>query len=305
MERCSDTSSAMTAQLGTESYLSFCAGKGKERGNCPMSTENIALCYNVQRSRVTGLVHEAAYWLASHPSRLHAAQSGCGSEPWISVQSSLISWLRDESSWSSNHLFGRNNVTVPDDCREEAVLRVVTDARASLSACLSYHINLLFRKHPTKSLLDSGSPTPSQLGGAHSDIGTLHNPRSSFATLRIVNIHFVDGQANVVKKLPLRKVCVEVSNIEGDISPSHAIYSKIEDALRETGRDPAKILMRHNGENIRNQHELEAALNDFRNGLRKAESFDINLRLRGEIRISGGKCFWKLEFCLPGVSDSK
>lgn len=119
-----------------DQFLALCTGKDKQRGSRLMYRKRVQKCYGVGKATYTGITQEAVEWLSADDERIRVCVEGGNRNSWRQKKASLKSWLRHSSSWRHDLLLGLGNTTVPEDCRNEALLRIIADARDTIKATL-------------------------------------------------------------------------------------------------------------------------------------------------------------------------
>ncbi|KAL9023345.1 MAG: hypothetical protein Q9180_008272, partial [Flavoplaca navasiana] len=270
------TSQSPNAPTDEASYLQHC-GKGKHQGRRPMPLAGILACYPVTPQQLQGIVDEAVEFLATDTVHLQNARTRGNIKGWLATRQALYQFLSTESSWATSALFSLDNTRVPDVARQEAMLRVASDARQGINAtparpgATGLHSSRANTVSPARS---SASIAASQLGRLQVHVNPPRQDQytpslPAIANLRGYNINFTT-QSGLCGRTTLRRACdlTVWANRTRTIRPTDIRFDLLCTAAEAALPDFNKLQLRYNKFPVQNQHELEAAVNDFVNGLR-------------------------------------
>ncbi|KAI8930727.1 hypothetical protein NX059_012335 [Plenodomus lindquistii] len=123
-----------------------------------------------------------------------------------------------------------------------------------------------------------GSGVTSRIGRLEVDdhLPVLHKA----PTLRSTNVRLTDGNDELIQEVTFRALCVDGAwePRTSLITSQHISWDKFRAvAAKALNLEPSEVLAFHGNDKISNAHELEAAVNDHCNGLRRSDAFEVSI----------------------------
>ena len=280
-----------------EEYMQLCTG-----GHGLMYTGRMMSIYRVTQEQIANLVHEAAERIAGDEELLRGALTVNNSAEWKTARSVLFDWLERDSSWNTSSFFGVNNTTVPLQAKKESMARIVQDARNEVKHNgAAYDIDPRIKQEYAGDQHVYGrsaapSPARSFTSVAASQFRHMRvsDPVPTIPTLRSGVLAIDMGDNKKLLNRTMKQVLhpADFAEYTKVLRPSHAVYDRLVDLVTpftDIGKDD--MLFEYNGNSFCNQHEFEAALNDYANGIRlPGQSFNINIQSANPTRGRRGMC---------------
>ena len=296
------------APTTTEGYLALCTGTGKSQGHQQMYTKHLLQCYRVTEDQLKAIIREAVEFIASEQELLRGAQSNGNGPAWKTTKAALMRWLARDSSWNTDKLFGESNKTVPDVVKKEAMLRIAQDTREEIKINggaygidppikLEYTNDDIFfgRSAAASPARSAASVAASQM--RHLDVSDV---KPAIPNIRSSNISFIEADGTPIKRVTMKKALHPNSFTDRSkmMTSMDVCYLQLRAATAAAANiDEADVLLSSNGDKISNQHELEAAVNDFANGIRQSNNFDVVVASAKPERGRKGMCSKVLYCC--------
>jgi hypothetical protein len=184
--------------------------------------------------------------------------------------------------------------------REEAILRVAQDARDEVT--YNYAKHSLSKPTSTKQEPNDGirfppraTTTPPVRSSTSMAVGQVGHMRitapdttyEQMTDLRGNNICFQGADGTVLGRVSMKTVFdLEAwQKRSQSITSTHVDFQRLSEAAARFQQVDSRTIKLWYGENtIRNQHEFEAAVNDFMNGVRINNHFNVDVTLEGQER---------------------